>query len=63
MRQWSFRNRQLLVIAGFALVGWVLGWYVGLPLWTLHGLLGAAGVALSPPRLERCADCPQRERS
>jgi len=30
----SVARRQLLVMAGFALVGWVLAWHVGLPLWT-----------------------------
>lgn len=33
-RHWSLRDRQLLVMAGVALVGWVLAWHVGLPLWT-----------------------------
>lgn len=36
---------------------------VGLPLWTLRRLLAETGVALAPPRLERCAQCPERERA
>ncbi|MDP2326613.1 MAG: Maf family protein [Dehalococcoidia bacterium] len=33
---------------------------IGLPLWTLRGLLTAAGVETSPPAIERCATCPAR---
>ena len=33
---------------------------IGLPLWTLRGLLAAAGIEASPPALDRCATCPAR---
>ena len=33
---------------------------IGMPLWTLHGLLVDAGVEVSAPALERCAGCPLR---
>ena len=35
---------------------------IGLPLWTLRGLLAhVAGIETAPPALERCAACPLRE--
>ena len=34
---------------------------IGLPLWTLRGLLRGAGVEARAPDLERCAACPLRE--
>ena len=34
---------------------------IGLPLWTLRGLLRGAGLAVQAPALERCATCPLRE--
>ena len=36
---------------------------IGLPLWTLRGLLCGAGVETQAPDLERCATCPLREPS
>ena len=34
---------------------------IGLPLWTVRGLLASvAGIAAAPPALERCAACPLR---
>lgn len=34
---------------------------IGLPLWTVRGLLGSvAGIEAAPPALERCAACPLR---
>ena len=35
---------------------------IGLPLWTVRGLLArVAGIETAPPALERCAACPLRE--
>ncbi len=36
---------------------------VGLPLWTVRRLLGAAGVEAGAPLLPRCAGCPEAGRS
>lgn len=71
MRRWSFRDRQRLVMAGCALVGWVLVWHVGRPLWAQwrhlrgertavqHRMSEARQLAARAPAVERaCQDYP-----